>query len=368
MKIGIVCYPTLGGSGIVATELGHALARANHEVHFITYEPPYRLRTEEHNITFHEVDIYQYDLFRYPDYALTLAVKIAEVTKQHNLDILHVHYAIPHATSAYLAKQLIGREAPKIVTTLHGTDITLVGRDTAYFEIVKFSINQSDVVTAVSEGLKRETYDYFDIDKEIKVIYNFFNPKIELMDRQPLKSKFAPNGERLLIHASNFRGVKRVHDVISIFDTVNQRIPSKLLLVGVGVGIEDVKTDVKNRGLEEQVIFVGKIKEIDPYIASSDLFLLPSSHESFGLVALEALSYGVPVIASNVCGLPEVVRHDETGFLAPVGDVEKMANDAIRLLEDSNLYQNMSQRAKEDAAARFNVEKILSEYMDIYKN
>ncbi|GAB4233570.1 MAG: N-acetyl-alpha-D-glucosaminyl L-malate synthase BshA [Chlamydiales bacterium] len=367
MKIGIVCYPSLGGSGVVATELGHALAKRGHEVHFITYEPPFRLNINEENIFFHEVDIFQYDLFRYPDYALNLAVKIAQVVDAHHLDILHVHYAIPHATSAFLAKQLLGSQSPAIMTTLHGTDITLVGRDPSYYKIVKFSIEQSDAVSVVSEGLRLETRDSFGISKKINVIYNFFDPQPSLDAQKPMRERFVASGEKLIIHVSNFRSVKRVEDVVKIFQRINLNIPSKLLLVGTGEGLEPIRLQVNALGLEERVIFVGKIREVDPYIASADLFLLPSAHESFGLVALEALSYGVPVIASNVCGLPEVVTHGETGYLAPTGDVDAMSHFALNLLTDSNLYEKMSAKAKQDARERFSLEKILPQYLAIYQ-
>lgn len=367
MKIGIVCYPSLGGSGIVATELGHLLADKGHEIHFITYEPPFRLRIDHKKIFFHQVDIHQYDLFRYPDYALTLAVKIAEVSKLHQLDIVHVHYAIPHATSAYLAKQLVGKTSPKIVTTLHGTDITIVGKDPAYFEIVKFSIEQSDAVTAVSESLKRETLEYFQVNKEIEVIPNFYVPDKHLIGKKPLRNNFVSLEEKLLIHASNFRRVKRIEDVIKIFALIQKKIPAKLLLVGTGSGFEEARGLVHQMNLQKNVFFIGKTREVGPYIASSDLFLLPSAHESFGLVALEAMSYGVPVIASDVGGLPEVVKHGETGFLAPVGNIKKMVHDALTLLEDPVLYHKFSERAVTWAKTHFQVDRILEQYEALYQ-
>lgn len=367
MKIGIVCYPSLGGSGIVATELGHQLGLQNHEVHFITYEIPFRLRLEEDNIFFHEVEINQYDLFKYPDYALTLAVKMANVAKQNKLDILHVHYAIPHATSAFLTKQLLGPKSPAIITTLHGTDITLVGRDPAYFDIVKFSIEQSDGVTAVSNQLRNETREIFDIEREIQVIPNFFIPKPEFMGRKPMRDEFVKGNEKLLIHSSNYRSVKRAEDVVRIFKRVQQQVPSKLLFLGSGAGIESIHQRIDEYGLGDQVIFLGKNRDIDPYVASADLFLLPSEQESFGLVALEAMAYGVPVIASNVGGLPELVTQGECGFLSPVGDVESMANDAIKLLTDDTLYQKMSHAGIKRARETYCVEKILPQYVEFYQ-
>lgn len=367
MKIGIVCYPTIGGSGVVATELGHALANHHHEVHFIGYEIPFRLRLENPQIYFHEVDITEYDIFRYPDYALTLAAKMAEVSKECSLDILHVHYAIPHATSAYLAKQILGKDSPAVVTTLHGTDITLIGRDPAYSPIVKFSIENSDGVTAVSESLRQQTYQIFGHQKQIQVIYNFFVPNEELIGEKPLRSHFVQGEEKLLLHASNFRNVKRVEDVIQIYHEVLKQIPCKLVLVGSGEGLQQVKSLVMDLQLQKQVIFVGKILSIDPYVASSDLFLLPSSQESFGLAALEAMAYGVPVVASNIGGIPEVVVNGETGFLSPVGDIADMSRSVVRLLSDPELYRKMSLAAIA-RSKKFSVENILPQYEQFYEN
>lgn len=366
MKIGIVCYPAVGGSGVVATELGHALAARGHEVHFIAYETPFKLRLEDPKIYFHEVDINEYELFRYPDYALTLAAKLAEVSKHNKLDILHVHYAIPHASSAYLAKQILGTKAPAIITTLHGTDITLVGRDPAYFPVVKFSIEMSDGVTAVSQSLRQQTHHYFGIQKEIEVINNFFVPKVELIGNKLLRSQFVLEGEKLLLHASNFRSVKRAEDVVKIFAEVRKKIPSKLLLVGSGGELQKVKNLVASLNLQNEVIFIGKILNIDAYVTSADLFLLPSSQESFGLAALEAMAYGVPVVASNVGGIPEVVLEGKTGFLAPVGDVQAMSEAAIKLLSDAPLYEKMS-RAAIEQSKKYSVEKILPQYEAFYQ-
>lgn len=359
MRVGIVCYPSVGGSGILATELGHQLAVRGHEVHFITYEIPFRLRPEEEGIFFHQVEISPYDLFKYPDYALTLAVKIAKVCKACHLDVLHVHYAIPHATSGYLAKQLLGEEAPLLVTTLHGTDITLVGKDPSYADIVRFSIEQSDVVTTVSQSLRQQTIEWFGIEKEIEVIPNFFVPHPQNVSRS--------NEEKLLVHSSNFRSVKRVGDVIEIFRRVRERVPSRLALIGSGSEWEEMRGRVREYGLDDSVTFLGTQREIDRYLAMGDLFLLPSSHESFGLAALEAMAYGVPVIASSVGGLPELIEDGVSGYLAPLGDVEMMAERAIALLIDENLYEKMSRGAKERADSLFSAKAIVPKYEDVYR-
>lgn len=367
MKIGIVCYPSLGGSGIVATELGHELALRGHEVHFITYEIPFRLRLEDNNIFFHEVEINQYDLFKYPDYALTLAVKIANISQHYDLDILHVHYAIPHATSAFLAKQILGTSRPKVITTLHGTDITLVGRDSAYFQIVKFSIEKSCGVTAVSKHLCEQTHLYFKINKPIEVIYNFFIPKPEILGTKPLRNNFVKGDEKLIIHSSNYRSVKRVGDVVKIFQEVRKKIPCKLLFLGSGSGLDEVQDMVNDFSLQEDVFFLGKNRDVDPYIASADLFLLPSSQESFGLAALEAMSYGVPVIATQVGGLPELIEHGKTGYLAPVGDVSRMSKYALELLTNPEKYKKMSKEAQRVASEKFCSCKIIPQYEAFYQ-
>lgn len=366
MKIGIVCYPSLGGSGIVATELGHVLAAKGHEVHFITYEVPFRLRINDHNIFFHQVEINRYDLFKYPDYALPLAVKIASVAKEYALDIVHVHYAIPHATSAYLAKQIMGKDKPKVITTLHGTDITLVGRDPAYYEVVKYSIEHSDGVSCVSESLRQQTVEWFAIEKPIEVIHNFFIPRRECMDKKPLRDLYVSGEEKLLIHASNFRSVKRPEDVIHIFKRVRKKIPSKLLLLGTGEGIDIVRQIVKEERLGKDVFFLGSDQKIDRYVASADLMLLPSSQESFGLVALEAMVYGVPVIATDVGGLPELIVDKESGFLFSVGAVDEMAEGAIKILSDKSLYKQVSRNARDRSREKFCVSKILPQYLEFY--
>lgn len=367
MKIGIVCYPSLGGSGIVATELGHELAVQGHEVHFITYEMPFRLSLEKSGIHFHQVEINRYDLFRYADYALPLAVKLADVVRKHGLEVIHVHYAIPHATSAYLASQILGDQSPAIVTTLHGTDITLVGRDSSYTELVSFSIDHSDAVTAVSQSLKDDTLSHFSIKKPIEVIYNFFVPEPAFKECHELKKRLVAQEDRLLLHASNFRPIKRPLDVIRIFEKVQNEVPSKLLLLGGGGEIERVRRFVAERGLEERVIFLGVMRDIEPYLACADLFLLPSEHESFGLSALEAMFYGVPVIASNAGGLPELVTDGTTGFLSPVGDVDAMAKNCLRLLKDTSLYTAFSEAASKRAETHFCAKKIVPQYLSIYE-
>lgn len=368
MRVGIVCYPTVGGSGVVATELGHELANRGHEVHFITYAIPFRLRLEEENVYFHEVEINQYDLFQYPDYALTLAVKIASVAQCHQLDILHVHYAIPHATSAYLSKQILETQhySPKIVTTLHGTDITLVGKDQAYKQIVKFSIEKSDAVTTVSENLRAHTMDVFGIERHIEVIHNFFVPNANSCNKKSCNREFVSEGEKLLVHASNYRPVKRVGDVIRIFERVQQIIPSKLLLLGTGPEIDIIRREVCDKNLQDAVHFNGVTREIDSYISAADLFLLPSEQESFGLVALESMAYGVPVVASTAGGLPEVIDDGLSGFLSPCGDVEKMANDAIKILSDPQLQKKMGDHARERSHTLFSAEHIVPQYEDLY--
>jgi N-acetyl-alpha-D-glucosaminyl L-malate synthase BshA len=367
MKIGIICYPTLGGSGVVATELGHELALRGHDIHFITYEPPFRLRLDVPNIYFHQVEIYQYDLFRYPDYALTLAVKIAEISKKYDLDILHVHYAIPHATSAYLAKQILGTKRPYVITTLHGTDITLVGQEPAYFEIVKFSIEQSNGITTVSQNLKSATLESFSLSKDIKVIHNFFIPQLDLIGKKTLHKSLAPKGEKILLHSSNLRPVKKIEDVFRIFLKVREHIPVKLVILGHGSGLEILNLLVLEHGVKNDVICIGTSINIDPYISSADIFLLPSLQESFGLAALEAMAYGIPAITSDVGGLPEVVEHNVSGFLAPVGDVGTMAQYAIDLLTDEILYKRISKAARRQACEKFCPSKIIPEYEAYYQ-
>lgn len=367
MKIGIVCYPSLGGSGILATELGHQLALRGHEVHFITYDIPFRLQLSEENIYFHEVEISHYDLFKYPDYALSLAVKMCCVAKQYQLDIFHVHYAFPHATSAFLANQLLENNKVAIITTLHGTDITLVGREPHYFHLIKFSLEKSEGITVVSQALKKQTCCHFGIKHPVEVIYNFFVPQPELMGKKPLRNLFVSDKQKLLVHSSNFRYVKRPKDLFYIFKKIREKVDSKLLLIGSGNGIEEIRLLAVEEKLDSAVIFLGKSRNIDPYIASSDLFLLPSEQESFGLAALEAMAYGLPVVATNIGGIPELVEHGKTGYLASVGNIQKMADYAVELLTDPVKYQAFSFASMKRAADTFSLDRIVPQYENYYK-
>jgi L-malate glycosyltransferase len=370
MKIGIVCYPTFGGSGVVATELGKALAEKGHQVHFITYSLPVKLDEFTTNIFYHEVTVSDYPLFEYPPYELVLSSKLVDVVKYEKLDILHVHYAIPHASAAYMAKQILASEGIHIpvVTTLHGTDITLVGRDASFEPVITFAINQSDAVTAVSESLKKDTYEHFAIKKEIIVIPNFINPAdYQHAQMSGAKRKYAPNGEKLLVHVSNFRPVKRVEDVIKIFYEVRKEIPAKLLLVGDGPDRHKCEALCRELGTCNDITFLGKIKATNQVLAISDLFLLPSEAESFGLAALEAMASGVPVVSSNTGGLPEVNKQGFSGFLRDVGDIKGMAQDAVRILKDESSLQSFKSNAKVKAS-EFELLKILPQYEAVYKN
>jgi len=369
MKIGIVCYPTFGGSGIVATELGKALADKGHEVHFIAYRQPVRLNDHVNNVVFHEVRVADYPLFDYPPYELSLACKLLDVVKYEKLDLLHVHYAIPHAYVAYLTKQMLAEEGIQIpvVTTLHGTDITLVGKSPALAPAVSFSINHSDVVTAVSQSLKEETLDFFSIRKDIKVIPNFID--FDLHDYtfdKDLHFHFAPNGEKILIHISNFRPVKRVPDVIRIFAKVREQMPVKLLMVGDGPEREVAEYLCRDLGYCDDVKFLGKTKDVSRLLAISDLFVLPSEKESFGLVALEAMAAGVAVVSSDTGGLANVNIDGETGYTSSVGNVDKMGADAISLLSDDVVYRQFSERAYE-VAKRYDISKVLPLYEAAYQ-
>jgi N-acetyl-alpha-D-glucosaminyl L-malate synthase BshA len=353
MKIGIVCYPTFGGSGVVATELGKGLAKKGHQVHFITYTQPARLDFFNENIFYHEVNIASYPLFQYPPYESALAGKMVDVVKYEKLDLLHVHYAIPHATSAYLAKQILkghGINIP-VITTLHGTDITIVGKDASLAPVVTFSINESDGVTTVSEDLRKDTYGAFEIRKEIEVIPNFVD--LERFKKQPkehFKRIICPNDEKLLVHTSNFRKVKRIEDIIKVFAKLKKQIPSKLLLVGDGPERGPMEQLSRDMNLGEDVRFVGKLDAIEEVLSVADLFLMPSEKESFGLAALEAMACEVPVISSNTGGLPELNIQGITGFLSNVGDVDDMVKNALFILQDENLptfKANALARAKE---------------------
>lgn len=368
IKIGIVCYPTFGGSGVVATELGKALAKEGHKVHFITYSQPSRLDFLNENLYYHEVNIRSYPLFEYAPYELALASKMVDVVKNEKLDLLHVHYAIPHASAAYMAKQILktqGIEIP-VVTTLHGTDITLVGKDASYEPVVTFSINQSDGVTAVSEDLRKETYQSFKITNDIEVIPNFIDlEKFKKQKKDHFKKAICPNGEVLIVHTSNFRKVKRVGDVIRIFANVHKEIPAKLLMIGDGP--ERVRAESMCRELKicDDVRFLGKLEAVEEVLSVADLFLMPSEKESFGLAALEAMACEVPVISSNTGGLPELNIQGGTGFLSNVGDIEDMTRKALQVLDKDNLprfKENALKRAKE-----FDISRILPLYENYYQ-
>lgn len=369
MKIGIVCYPTFGGSGVVATELGKGLASKGHQVHFITYNKPARLDFFSENLFYHEVAISQYPLFDFPPYESALASKLVDVVRFEKLDILHVHYAIPHASAAYLAKQILksyGINIP-VITTLHGTDITLVGRDKSFKPVVTFSINQSDGVTTVSESLKQQTKEYFDIQREIKVIPNFIDPdRFVNKKREHFKKAIAPGNERILVHTSNFRKVKNTEDVVRIFHRVMQEVPSKLLMVGDGPERSNAEELARQLGIANSVRFLGKQDAIEEILSVSDLFLMPSSSESFGLAALEAMACRVPVVSSNIGGLPELNVHGETGFLSDVGNIEEMAQHAIYILEDCDRLEKFKQAAY-DHAKNFEINQILPLYEAYYQ-
>jgi len=367
MRIGITCYPTYGGSGTVATELGKALAARGHNIHFISYSIPYRLREFDENISFHEVSMMRYPLFEYPPYSLALSAKMAEVVENQDLELLHVHYAIPHATSAYLTKQMLGGE-PKVITTLHGTDITLVGNDESYFRITKFSIDQSDGLTTVSNFLKRETEEKFQVQTTIKVIPNFIDPeKFSRSQRRCERFLFAPKGEKIVMHISNFRPVKRIEDVIASFALINAEIPSKLLMVGDGPLTSVAIRTAENLGISDDTLFMGKQDDVAGLLSLADIFLLPSENESFGLSALEAMSCEVPVIGTNAGGLPEVVEHGHTGWLAEVGNVAAMAGYGKQLLTDDDLRKKMGQNARQVALEKFHQDKVIDMYEKYYR-
>ena len=367
MRIGITCYPVPGGSGVVATELGIELKKRGHQVHFISYSLPFRLQKYEEDLFFHEVEVSNYPLFKYPPYTLSLASKMAEVASLWKLDILHVHYAIPHATCAFLAKQIIPSPAPKIITTLHGTDITLVGNDKSFFEITKFSIAQSDGITAVSSYLSERTKREFGIEKDIEVIPNFVDCKRFKPGDFSCKKQFASADEKVLMHISNFRPVKRIGDVIKVFDLIQKEIPAVLLLIGEGPDLPLAIELTNNLNLKDKVIFLGSQDFVENLLPVADLFLLPSQNESFGLVALEALSCGVPVIATNTGGLPEVVENEKCGYLANLGDVEFMAEKGIELLKDENKLGKFKECARKTALEKFDSQIIVPWYENFYK-
>ena len=368
MKIGIVCYPTFGGSGVVATELGIALAKEGHQVHFITYSQPTRFDFFNENLFYHEVDMMAYPLFQYPPYETALASKMVDVVKYENLDILHVHYAIPHASAAFIAKQILkeqGIEVP-VITTLHGTDITLVGKDPFFEPVVTFSINQSDGITSVSEDLKKDTYDHFNINKDIKVIPNFIDlQKFKKLKKEHFKKAICPNGEKLVVHTSNFRPVKRVEDVVAVFQNLRKHLPVKLLLVGDGPERAKIESLCRECGDCDDIRFLGKLEAVEEVLSVADLFIMPSEKESFGLAALEAMACEVPVISTNAGGLPELNIHGYSGYLSNIGDVEDMTKNALQILDDKNLAtfkKNALARAKE-----FELSKILPDYEQYYE-
>ncbi|UHA72991.1 N-acetyl-alpha-D-glucosaminyl L-malate synthase BshA [Paenibacillus sp. 481] len=366
LKIGITCYPSLGGSGVVATELGKLLAERGHQVHFITHNIPFRLgSTFQKNIHYHEVDVNDYYVFRYPPYDLSLASKMAQVANMQQLDLLHVHYAVPHAICAYLAKQM----APhlKVVTTLHGTDITVLAQDESLKDMIRFAINQSDAVTAVSSDLIRETRELLDITREVDLTYNFVDKRVYYpRDCSQLRSDFAFPHEKILMHISNFRPVKRVTDVIETFARVHESVPSRLMLVGEGPDMPKVQCKIREMGLEDRVHFLGKQDEIAQVISLADVLLLPSEKESFGLVALEAMACGVPTIGSEAGGIPELISHRETGYLAPIGDTDLMAQYAIELLSNDELAAKMREACLHRARNVFCNDLITQKYEEIY--
>jgi L-malate glycosyltransferase len=371
VKIGITCYPTYGGSGAIATELGIALAQRGHEIHFITYEQPFRLPRFLPRIYFHEVDVGRYPLFEYPPYDLALAVRMHEVVLAHQLDLLHVHYAIPHATSAWIAREMLQPTRPdiKVLTTLHGTDITIVGQDPSFFPITKFSIEKSDGLTAVSRYLRAETQSAFGCTGcRIEVIPNFIDPAVYDRARyEPQLRQQINAGRKVLIHVSNFRPVKRVRDVVDIYARVAKEIPSVLVMVGDGPDRVLAEQEARALGVSDSVYFLGKLESVAPLLASSDLFLLPTQSESFGLSALEALATGVPVIGVEAGGLPEVVRNGETGALCTAGDVEGMASAAVTILGDADRWRAMSELAAADARERFGMDAVVAQYEAFYR-
>ncbi len=370
MKIAIVCYPTFGGSGVVATELGMALSRRGHEIHFITYKQPVRLEQLSHNIHFHEVNVPEYPLFHYQPYELALSSKLVDMVKLHKIEVLHVHYAIPHAYAGYMAKKMLEEEGIYLpmVTTLHGTDITLVGNHPFYKPAVTFSINNSDVVTSVSQSLKADTLRLFDVKREINVVPNFIDTtKYTQSVSNCQRTMLAASDEKIITHVSNLRKVKRVRDVVMIFYEVQKKLKSKLIMVGQGPEREMAEELVHDLGLEEKVLFLGESHEIDKVLSYSDLFLLPSEKESFGLAALEAMVNGVPVISTNSGGLPEVNKHGFSGFLSDVGEVEEMAANAITILENEETLKQFKENARKQSFI-FDIYSVVPLYEDLYQN
>ncbi|MBI1223102.1 MAG: N-acetyl-alpha-D-glucosaminyl L-malate synthase BshA [Bacteroidetes bacterium] len=367
-NIGIVCYPTFGGSGVVATELGKALAEKGHQVHFISYSRPARLESFLENVFYHEVSVSNYPLFDYPPYETALASKLVDIVLFANLDILHVHYAIPHASAAIMAKQILAKQGKHIsvVTTLHGTDITLVGKDATYEPVVSYSINESDAVTSVSQSLKDKTYEFFHVEKEIHVVPNFIDFKrFSKKPKEHFKKAIAPLGERILVHTSNFRKVKRVDDVIKVFNLVQEKMPAKLLLIGDGPERMNIEKLCRELNICDRVTFLGKQEMVEEILSVCDLFMLPSDSESFGLAALEAMACQVPVISTNSGGMPELNIHGVTGFNSAIGDVEDMAKNALYILKDENILAEFKANALKQAH-EFDIDKILIRYEAIY--
>lgn len=370
MKIGIVLYPTYGGSGVVATELGKALAEKGHEIHFITYSQPVRLGSFRKNIFYHEVSVSDYPLFEFQPYETVLASKLVGVVKYEKLDILHVHYAIPHASAAYMAQQILKTQGIEIpfITTLHGTDITLVGKDQSFEPVITFCINQSNAVTAVSESLRKDTYNHFGTTRDIHVIPNFVNSLNEIKEiNMEIRRMYAKDDEKIITHTSNFRKVKRIEDVITIFQKINEEVPSKLLLAGDGPERSLAERMAREMEICEKIVFIGKIRDTSHVLEISDLFLLPSETESFGLAALEAMAVGVPVISSNTGGIPEVNIHGYSGFLSYVGNTEDMAKNALELLKDEKKLKIFKQQALQ-RSKDFSIEKVLPMYEELYES
>lgn len=369
MKIGIVCYPTFGGSGVLATELGMALSAKGHEIHFITYQQPVRLNFHP-NIYYHEVTVPTYPLFDFPPYETALTSTMVHVINNNNLDLLHVHYAIPHASAAYFARQILrkaGKDIPYI-TTLHGTDITLVGKDQTYAPVVTFSINESDAITAVSNNLRQETFSHFKIEKDIQVIPNFVDTeRFQHSNKEHFKKMLAPNGERILAHVSNFRKVKRVEDVVKMFEKVHGHLPSKLLMIGDGPERQNIEEYCRTLDITNDIRFLGKQEQVDEILSITDLFVLPSQYESFGLSALEAMACGVPVISTNAGGLPEINVHGKTGYMSDIGDIESMAEHALHILCDDNTLSTFKKAAIQHAR-NFSKQRIIPMYEELYNN
>ncbi|MFD1138709.1 N-acetyl-alpha-D-glucosaminyl L-malate synthase BshA [Paenibacillus urinalis] len=366
LKIGITCYPSLGGSGVVATELGKRLAEKGHQVHFIANSIPFRLGKFHRNIFYHEVEVNDYYVFRYPPYDLSLATKMAQVAKAQQLDLLHVHYAVPHAVCAYLAKQMLPDDL-KVVTTLHGTDITVLAQDESLKDLIELAINKSDAVTAVSQDLIRETHELLDVKQKIDLTYNFIDNKIYYpRNSTSLRAEYASKDEKVLMHISNFRPVKRTLDVVDIFARVNRELPTKLILVGEGPDLPKIQCKIQELGLTDRVHLLGKQDDVAQVISMADLLLLPSEKESFGLVALEAMACGVPTIGSTAGGIPELVTHGNTGLLAGIGDTKQMAEYALMLLRNEEMMKSYKQACLDRASDHFDIDKITAQYEQIY--